>query len=286
MRNVSVGVIGGTGLYDFEGIYDLEEINVGTPFGDPSDIIVIGKMNGLDIAFLPRHGRGHRILPNDIPYKANIYALKSIGVQRIIAINSVGSLKEEIEPGSIVIPDQVIDCTKGRPSTFFGNGIVAHVSFSDPFCSELRRILYKTCIEAGTHVHKGGIFIAMEGPSFSSRAESNLYRSWGADIIGMTILPEAKLAREAEICYASIACVTDYDCWKDHTDSVTADIILEHMKNNIEVTKKIIKIAVMKLPSIIDCICSTALKTSLVTHSKYIPPSQKEKLKMIIGKYI
>jgi 5'-methylthioadenosine phosphorylase len=286
MPQAKIGVIGGTGLYDIEGMTDIEEIKIKTPFGDPSDVIVIGKLNGIGIAFLPRHGREHRILPNELPSRANIYAFKSIGVEHIIAVNSAGSLKDGIEPGTLVIPDQVIDCTKGRISTFFGNGIVAHIPYSDPFCAELSRVIYVSGVEAGAHVHKGGTFIAMEGPAFSTRAESNLYRSWEADIIGMTVFPEAKLAREAEICYASIACVTDYDCWKERTESVTANIILDCMRRNVDITKLIIKIAVTKIPTLPRCSCMDALKTSIVTPSELIPTVQKEKLKAIIGKYI
>jgi 5'-methylthioadenosine phosphorylase len=210
MSQAKIGVIGGTGLYDMEGMTDIEEIHVDTPFGKPSDSIVTGKLHGVGVAFLPRHGRGHRILPTEVPSHANIYAMKSLGVEHIIAINSVGSLKEEIQPGELVIADQLIDRTSLRKNTFFGDGIVAHIQFADPFCSDLRKILYEAAVEAGTgKVHSKGTYVVMEGPAFSTRAESRLHRSWGADVIGMTALPEAKLAREAEICYAIIACPTD-----------------------------------------------------------------------------
>ena len=233
-----IGVIGGTGLYEIEGLTHIKKVNIGTPFGDPSDTIVIGKLNNVSIAFLPRHGRGHRILPSELPSRANIYALKSIGVEYIIGVNSCGSLKEEIRPGTLVIPDQIIDCTKGRISTFFGNGIAAHISFAEPFCTDLIQVLYTTTIDTGASIRKGGTFIVMDGPAFSTRAESKLYRSWSADIIGMTVLPEAKLAREAEICYASIACVTDYDCWHPTHESVTIDLVISYLTKNIENAKK------------------------------------------------
>ncbi len=213
MPQAKIGVIGGTGLYDIEGMTDIEEVNIDTPFGKPSDTIVIGKLEGVGIAFLPRHGKGHRILPTELPSRANIYALKSLGVEHIIAIYSAGSFKKEIKPGDLLIPDQLIDRTRSRVSTFFGEGIVAHIPFADPFCPVLSQVLYESAKEAGATVHPKGTFVVMEGPAFSTRAESRLYRSWGADIIGMTALPEAKLAREAEICYAIIGCVTDYDSW-------------------------------------------------------------------------
>lgn len=286
MQRAKIGVIGGTGLYEIEGLTDIEVLNVGTPFGDPSDAFVLGKLNGISVAFLPRHGRGHRILPSELPSRANIYAMKSLGIEFIIAVNSAGSFKEEIRPGTLVIPDQVLDCTKGRVSTFFGEGIVAHVSFAEPFCPELSEVLYASAVEAGAGVRKNGTFIAMEGPAFSTKAESNLYRSWNADIIGMTVLPEAKLAREAEICYASIACVTDYDCWMERTRAVTVDMVLDVMRQNIAMAKTIIKLAVPKMPKIRRCECVDALKTAIVTAPELMPPEQKEKLKLIIGKYV
>jgi 5'-methylthioadenosine phosphorylase len=286
MPRAKIGVIGGTGLYDIEGLTGIEEVDIDTPFGKPSDIIVIGKLNNINIAFLPRHGHGHRIMPSELPNLANIYALKSLGVERIIAVNSAGSLNEDIHPGTLVIPDQVIDWTRGRKSTYFGNGIVGHVSFAEPFCFELADAIYKSSVEVGAPIRNGGTYITMEGPAFSTKAESKLYRSWGVDIIGMTVIPEAKLAREAEICYCSIALVTDYDCWKERTDPVTADVILDCMRNNVEITKKIIKRAVAHIPSTRKCDCGEALNNSIVTSPDKIPPEQKEKLKLIIGKYI
>lgn len=284
MPQAKIGVIGGTGLYQIEGMTDVKEINQDTPFGKPSDNIIIGKLNGTGVAFLPRHGRGHRILPNEIPARANIYALKSLGVEQIIAINSCGSFKEELKPGELLVPDQVIDRTQGRINTFFGEGIVAHVSMADPFCPSLSQILYHCAQEAEAKVHFKGTYIAMEGPAFSTRAESNLYRAWGADVVGMTVFPEAKLAREAEICYGSICCITDYDCWKE--ECVTADVIMGYMKQNIAMAKKIIKLAVGKMPDKRDCGCVSALKTAIITAPTVMTLEQKKKFNLLIGKYL
>ncbi len=284
MPQANIGVIGGTGLYQIEGMTDIREINLDTPFGKPSDEIIVGQLNGVGIAFLPRHGRGHRILPNELPSRANIYALKSLGVEQIIAINSCGSFKEELKPGELLIPDQVIDRTQGRINTFFGDGIVAHVSMADPLCPELSQILYQAALEAEANVHFKGTYVAMEGPAFSTRAESNLYRAWGADVIGMTIFPEAKLAREAEICYASVCCITDYDCWKQ--ECVTAEVILDYMRKNIAMAKKIVKTAVGKIPEKHSCACASSLKTAIVTAPAVMTLEQKKKFDLLIGKYI
>jgi 5'-methylthioadenosine phosphorylase len=281
-----IGVIGGTGLYDIEGLTKVEEINIDTPFGKPSDSILIGRLHGVEIAFLPRHGKGHHIIPTEVPSRANIYALKSLGVEHIISVNSVGSFKQEIKPGDLVIPDQIIDCTRRRVSTFFGEGIVAHIPFAEPFCPNLSRILFAAAKEIGATVHPKGTYIALEGPAFSTRAESRLYRSWGADIIGMTILPEAKLAREAEICYASIACVSDYDSWQEKSEPVTVDVILHIVHRSIDTAKRIIKLAVARIPEKRDCPCATALKTAIITDPKLIPPEQKKRLKLLIGKHL
>jgi 5'-methylthioadenosine phosphorylase len=281
-----IGVIGGTGLYDIEGMSNIEEVDINTPFGKPSDSITIGRLEGVGVAFIPRHGRGHTILPSEVPSRANIYALKSLGVEHIIAINSCGSFKQEIKPGDILIPDQVIDRTRGRPSTFFGEGIVGHIPFAEPFCPGLSGVLYDVAKEAGATVHKGGTFIAMEGPAFSTRAESLLYKSWGADIIGMTVLPEAKLAREAEICYSSIALVTDYDCWMEREEPVTVDIILACMRQNVALAKRIIKTAVSRIGADRECECGMALSTAIVTAKEKISPAARKKLTMIIGKYL
>ncbi len=286
MPQAKIGVIGGTGLYDIEGLTDIEEVNLDTPFGKPSDAITIGKLEGVGIAFLPRHGKGHRISPTDLPARANIYALKSLGVEHIIAVCSTGSFKKEIKPGDLVIPDQLIDRTRNRVNSFFGEGIVAHIPFAEPFCPSLSQILYQAAQKVGANVHPKGTFVVMEGPAFSTRAESQLHRSWGADIIGMTALPEAKLAREAEICYAVIGCVTDYDSWWERGEPVTVDIILNIQCRNIDAVKKIIKLVVSRMPERRDCGCDTALETAIVTAPEMIAPEQKKKLDLIIGKYI
>jgi len=286
MPQAKIGVIGGTGLYDIEGLTDIEEVNIETPFGKPSDSIVIGRLERVGIAFLPRHGKGHRISPTEIPVRANIYALKSLGVEHIIAICSAGSFKPEIKPGDLVIPDQLIDHTRSRVNSFFGEGIVTHIPFAEPFCPVLSQILYRTAQEVGATVHPKGTYITIEGPAFSTRAESQLYRSWGADIIGMTALPEAKLAREAEICYAIIACVSDYDCWRRQSQPVTIDVVLNVLHQSIDTAKKIIKLAVARIPAKRDCGCATALETAIVTDPKLIPAEQKKRLKLLIGKYL
>jgi 5'-methylthioadenosine phosphorylase len=286
MPEAKLAVIGGTGLYDMEGVTDIEEVDINTPFGKPSDSIVVGKLGGVGIAFLPRHGKGHRISPTGVPSRANIYALKSLGVEHIIASNSCGSFKEELKPGHLLIPDQIIDRTRQRPNTFFGDGIVVHIPFADPFCPVLSQILYQSALEAGATAHRGGTFIAMEGPAFSTRAESRLYRSWGADVIGMTVLPEARLAREAEICYASIACITDYDSWHETREPVSVEAILTTMRRNIENAKRIIRLAAGRLPQVRDCACASALGSAIVTAPDLIPVEQKKKLALLIGQYI
>ena len=286
MPQAKIGVIGGTGLYDIEGLTSIEEVDIKTPFGKPSDTITIGKLEGVGIAFLPRHSKGHTISPSEIPVKANIYALKSLGVEWIIAINLVGSFKEEIKPGDLVFPDQLIDRTRSRVNSFFGEGIVAHIPFAEPFCPVLISILYQAAKEVGASVHPQGTYVVMEGPAFSTRAESRLYRSWGADIIGMTALPEAKLAREAEICYAIIACVTDYDSWKELSEPVTVDIIRDILHRNIGIAKKIIKLAVSRIPDKRHCGCATALQTAIITAPEFISAEQKRKLNLLMGKYL
>ena len=286
MPQAKIAVIGGSGLYDIEGMTDIEEVNIDTPFGKPSDAITIGKLEGVGIAFLPRHGKGHRISPTEVPSRANIYALKSLRVEFIIASCSAGSFKKEIEPGHLLIPDQLIDRTRQRVNTFFEGGIVAHIAFADPFCPVLSQILVEAAREAGATVHPKGTYVVMEGPAFSTRAESRLYRSWGADIIGMTALPEAKLAREAEICYAVIGCVTDYDSWWHSAEPITIDFILNTMRHNVDTAKNIIKLAVGRIPEKRDCPCATALEIAIVTDPKLVPDEQKKKLELIIGKYI
>jgi 5'-methylthioadenosine phosphorylase len=286
MPTARIGVIGGTGLYDIEGLTDVKEVRPDTPFGKPSDAIVVGKLGGVGIAFLPRHGKKHTISPTEVPSRANIYSLKELGVEFIISSNSCGSFKEELKPGHLLVPDQIIDRTRQRQSTFFSGGIVAHIQFSEPFCPVLSDIVYQAAKEAGATVHKGGTFIAMEGPAFSTRAESRLYKAWGADVLGMTVLPEAKLAREAEICYASIACITDYDSWHEANEAVSVDTILTTMRNNIDFAKKTIKLAAGRLPPKRECACTSALGGAIVTDPAAIPTAQKKKLDLLIRKYV
>ncbi len=286
MAEAKVGIIGGTGLYELEGLTDTREVRIKTPFGDPSDAIILGTLNGVKLAFLPRHGRGHYISPTELPSKANIYALKSLGVEWIVSVATVGSLKERIEPLDIVIPDQIIDRTYLRSNTFFGNGIVGHIAFAEPFCPALRNVLYSSAVKVGARAHDGGTAIVMEGPQFSTKAESNLYRSWGADVIYMTGLPEAKLAREAEICYATCAVVTDYDCWKETVEVVTAEMVVANLRKGIETVKRIITEAVARLPEKRDCICASALKDALITSPELIPPKTRKDLALILDKYL
>jgi 5'-methylthioadenosine phosphorylase len=286
MPTAKVGVIGGTGLYDIEGLTDVQEVDVNTPFGKPSDSIITGRLSGVGVAFLPRHGRGHSIMPTEVPSRANIWALKSLGVEHIIAINSVGSFKEDVKPGHLLIPDQLIDRTRQRVNTFFGGGIVAHVQFAEPFCPRLSQTLYECATEAGAGVHQGGTYVVMEGPAFSTRAESILHRSWGAAVIGMTALPEAKLAREAEICYSIIACATDYDAWHETEEAVSVDMILSTLKANIGLSKEIIRLAVTRLPQTRDCACANALENAIVTPLKLVAPERKKKLGLLIDKYL
>ena len=286
MPKARIGIIGGSGLYKMEGMTGVEKVKVSTPFGQPSDIIILGSLEGLRVAFLPRHGEGHRISPSELPSKANIYALKSLGVEKIISVSTVGSLKEEIEPLDVVIPDQLIDATKGRASTFFTDGIVGHVSLAEPFCPVLSRALFEASTKVGAKVHKGGTYLVMEGPQLSTKAESQLYRSWGADVIGMTALPEAKLAREAEICYVALALVTDYDCWHPTYESVTTDMILTNLRKGVDTVKGILKLLLPSVPQKRDCACAGALKYAIVTGAKYIPKEKRKELELLIGKYL
>ena len=286
MPQAKIAVIGGSGLYNIEGLTAIEEVSPDTPFGKPSDTIVVGRLEGVGIAFLPRHGKGHRISPTEVPYHANIYALKSLGVEHIIAINAVGSFKEEVKPGDLIIPDQLIDRTRNRVNSFFQDGIVAHIHFADPFCPVLSQTLYQAALEAKASIHRGGTYVAMEGPAFSTRAESRLYKSWGADVIGMTALPEAKLAREAEICYAIIAGVTDYDSWQETSEPLLIEVLINTLRQNIDAIKRIIKLSVPRIPENRDCDCATALATAIVTSHRAIPAEQKKKLNLLIGKYI
>jgi len=282
----TIAVIGGTGLEDIAGLKDVQTVDIGTPFGRPSDSIVLGKLDGVGIAFLPRHGRGHFISPTELNNRANIWALKSIGVEHIIAVCSCGSFKQEVAPGHLLIPDQLIDRTRSRVSSFFTDGIVAHIAFADPFCSNLRKALFESAKEAGASVHDKGTYVCMEGPAFSTRAESKLYKSWGADIIGMTALPEAKLAREAEICYAVIGCVTDYDSWWEPVEPVTVEVVLRTLRENINTAKNIISLTVKKIAKERDCECKNALHMAIVTDPAKIPSATKQKLGIFINKYI
>lgn len=285
MEKAGLAIIGGTGHYQMEDFKILDNIDMNTPFGKPSDVITLALYRDKVIAFLPRHGAGHRLLPSEIPVKANIWALKKIGVERIIAVSAVGSLKEKIKPRDTVIPNQIIDRTKVRANSYFGNGIVGHLSFADPFCIELSNILYKTAKSLEYKVHRDETYVCMEGPLFSTRAESNLYRSWGGGIIGMTILPEAKLAREAEICYAIIAMSTDYDCWKEGEEDVTIEIVIENLKATTDAAKNIIKKALDEIPEKRECPCKDAARYAIITDKKLIPPSIKESLGLFYGKY-
>jgi 5'-methylthioadenosine phosphorylase len=269
-----------------EGLTDMKEVRVKTPFGDPSDAIVLGTLEGERVAFLPRHGRGHRISPTEIPARANIYALKSLGVERIISVSAVGSLKERLPPLDLVIPDQLLDRTRSRVGSFFGGGMVVHVAFADPFCPVLSQALYQACQGEGVGVHKGGTLVVIEGPLFSTRAESFLYRSWGADIIGMTALPEAKLAREAEICYATLASVTDYDCWHQEHASVSIEMVISNLQKNAERAKRVLRKLVRAIPRERDCLCATALKDAIITDPKLIPAQKRQELALLIGRYL
>ena len=282
-----IGVIGGSGLYEMAELTGRKTIRVDTPFGDPSDEFITGTLEGTKMVFLPRHGRGHRLLPGEINYRANIYGMKTLGVSRLISVSAVGSMKEEIEPGHIVVPDQFIDRTNGtRVNTFFGNGIVAHVPFADPVCPELSRILATAARASGATVHEGGTYICMEGPAFSTRAESNLYRSFGVSVIGMTNIPEAKLAREAEICYGVIALATDYDCWHQAHDDVSVEAIIAIIKSNVAMARTIIQTTVIGLGTTAPCGCGTALENALITDRAVIPDRAKKELAPIIGKYL
>ncbi len=282
----TVGIIGGSGLYQMDGLSDVRELELDTPFGSPSDSVIVGSLEGVQVAFLPRHGKGHRIMPTHMPAHANIYALKTLGVEMIISVSAVGSLKEELKPLDIVIPDQLIDRTRQRSSTFFGDGIVAHVGFADPFCPVLSGVLHRSAQAVGATVHRGGTWVVMEGPAFSTRAESFMYRSWGADIIGMTALPEAKLAREAEICYATLACITDYDCWHESEEDVTVEMVVANLSKNVATSKDILRSILSELPSDPDCLCSDALKDSIITSPDRVPSETRERLRPIIGKYL
>ena len=282
---IKIGIIGGSGLYSMPGFEAQEEVVVETPFGPPSDNLVTGKLAGQAVAFLARHGRGHRISPSELNFRANIYALKSLGVERIISLSAVGSLKEEHQPLDFVIPDQFVDRTRGRISTFFGEGLVAHIGFSDPICPQLAEVVAQASASSGVTAKKGGTYLCMEGPAFSTRAESNLYRSWGMDVIGMTNLQEAKLAREAEICYVTVAMVTDYDCWHPDHDAVTVTDIIANLIKNAENACKVVAAAVAAMPAERSCKCGSALAHAIITDKKLVPEATLRKLELIVGKY-
>lgn len=282
----TVGIIGGSGLYALEGLTGVTTVSVDTPWGKPSDDFSVGNLGDAKLIFLPRHGRGHKLTPSEINYRANIFAMKKLGVDRIISVSAVGSMKEEIEPGHIVIPSQFYDHTKSRISTFFGDGIAAHVSMADPVCPDLAGALYQSSVDAGATVHKDASYICMEGPQFSSRAESNIYRKWGVDVIGMTNMPEAKLAREAEICYSTLALSTDYDCWHEHHENVTVDDIIETLTRNVELAKKVIAKVLPQISESRDCHCRNALENAIITSRDAISEEVKQRLGILIERYI
>ena len=284
MAGGRIGVIGGSGFYEL--LENPREEIVSTPFGSPSDAITIGELAGREVCFLPRHGKGHRIMPSDLPFQANILAMKQLGVEWIISASAVGSMKEEIKPGDIVIPDQFFDRTRQRRSTFFGDGCVAHISFADPVCGGLSALLAQAGRDAGATIHEGGTYVCMEGPQFSTRAESLVYRSWGVDVIGMTNLQEAKLAREAEICYATMALATDYDCWYEGEEDVTIQQVIETVNNNVAMAKKIVATVIPRIGEERTCACASAMEYGIMTAPEAIPVETKIKLKDIIGKYV
>ncbi len=282
----TVGIIGGSGLYAMEGMTEVNMISVDTPWGKPSDDLAVGELGDVKLVFLPRHGKGHKLMPSEINYRANIYAMKKMGAEWIISVSAVGSMRLEIAPGHVVIPSQMYDHTKSRVSTFFGDGIAAHVSMADPVCPVLSRALFESSEAAGAMVHKDATYICMEGPQFSSRAESDIYRSWGVDIIGMTNMPEAKLAREAEICYSTLALTTDYDCWHDDHEDVTVDDVIETLTKNVELAKDVIAKVLPHINEPRDCLCSNALKNAIITSRDAISEEVKQRLGILIERYV
>ncbi|HLK17490.1 MAG TPA: S-methyl-5'-thioadenosine phosphorylase [Bryobacteraceae bacterium] len=282
----TIGIIGGSGLYSMPGFEQTEEVLLDSPWGRPSDDFVLGRLAGHEIAFLARHGRGHRISPSELNFRANIYGFKQLGVERIISLSAVGSLKEEHVPLRFVVPDQFFDRTRGRVSTFFGEGLVAHISFADPVCPQLAEVVREACVHAGVDVFKGGTYLCMEGPAFSTKAESNVYRSWGMDVIGMTNLQEAKLAREAEICYVTVAMVTDYDCWHAEHAAVTVTDIIANLTKNAANAAKVVAAAVSAMPVARECKCGSALAHALITDPSTVPETTRRKLELLVGKYL
>ena len=281
-----LGVIGGSGLYELPGIRDVRPVRVSTPFGDPSDALMRGRLGDVEVIFLPRHGVGHRILPSEVPFRANVFALKQLGAEFLLSIGAVGSLREQLAPGHVVVPDQFIDRTVARKSTFFGDGIVVHVSLADPVCATLADAVDAAAREAGGTVHRGGTYICMEGPQFSTRAESHMYRQWGADIIGMTNWQEAKLAREAELCFASLALVTDYDCWKSDAEHVVIEEVLRILAANAHLAQRAVAGVASRLPAARTCPCASALQNAIITNPKLIPAETRERLAPLIGRYV
>jgi len=286
LSKAEIGIIGGSGLYSMPGLTNIREVKLKTPFGNPSDAYVLGTLEGRKVAFLARHARGHRILPSELNFRANIYGFKQLGVERVVSVSAVGSLKEEHKPLDFVIPDQFFDRTRHRVDTFFGNGIVAHIAFADPICPELARTVQGACKKVGVIGKRGGTYVCMEGPQFSTKAESNVYRSWGMDVIGMTNLQEAKLAREAEICYVTVAMVTDYDCWHPHHDSVTVDQIVAVLIKNAENASKVVSETIAAMPKERGCKCGAALAHAILTDRKKIPAATRKKLSFILDKYL
>lgn len=286
MAEAKIGIIGGTGLYEMDGLENARTIEVDTPFGRPSDHFVVGKLAGKRVAFLARHGRGHRIIPSEVPAQANVYAFKVLGVEQIISVSAVGSMREELRPLDMVIPEQYFDRTRSRPNTLFGRGIAVHVSFDQPVCPHLSEAIYRAALKTGGRVHRGGTYLCIEGPAFSSKAESRIYRQWGVDVIGMTALPEAKFAREAEICYVTLAFVTDYDVWHESEAAVTVGMILENLHKNTAMARQVIREALPLLDAERDCVCANALASAIVTPVDMMPPEEKEKMGPILGRYV
>jgi 5'-methylthioadenosine phosphorylase len=286
LSQAEIGIIGGSGLYSMSGLARIKEVRLKTPFGKASDAYVLGTLEGRKVAFLARHGRGHRILPSELNFRANIYGFKQLGVERIVSISAVGSLKEEHKPLEFVIPHQFFDRTRHRVDTFFGNGIVAHIAFAEPICSQLAGVVQAACQKAGVTSKRGGTYLCMEGPQFSTKAESNVYRSWGMDVIGMTNLQEAKLAREAELCYVTVAMVTDYDCWHPHHDSVTVDQIVAVLLKNAENATRVVRETVAAMPQARSCKCGSSLAHAILTDRAKIPAATRQKLRLILDKYL
>ena len=283
MTQMIIGIIGGSGLYDMEGLEGVEEVKLTTPYGEPSDAYITGTYEGRKLVFLPRHGRGHRLSPSEVNYRANVHGFKQLGAQWLLSISAVGSMREEIEPGHLVVVKQIIDRTRGRKSTFFGNGIVGHIQFADPMCNDFSEVVYDAARSAGATVHKDGTYICMEGPAFSTRAESNTYRSWGVDIIGMTNVPECKLAREAGLCYATLALSTDYDCWHEGEEDVSVEAVVETIHKNVAMARAVIQEVVVKIPAERACGCEDAIRHAVLTAPDAIDPAARERMALILG---